>query len=89
MKKFMSRALVGAAAAGMVFAPIAAQANTRAGDSAPVYATNVAQPGMAREIDGENVRGAGNTLLLLLALGAAGLGIYTLLDSNNAASPGT
>lgn len=88
MKKFMARALVGAAAAGMVFAPIAAQANTRAADNAPVYSVSVAQPGMAREAEGENVRG-GSVILLLLALAAAGVGIYTLVDSDNPASPGT
>ncbi|MEO0908489.1 MAG: hypothetical protein AAFY07_13290 [Pseudomonadota bacterium] len=88
MKKFMSRALVGAAAAGMVFAPIAAQANTRAAESTPVYSTSVAQPGMARKADGEKLRG-GSALLLILALGAAGFGIYTLVDSSDPASPGT
>ena len=88
MKKFMSRALFGAAAAGMVFAPIAAQANTRAADNAPVYSVSVAQPGMAREAEGENLRG-GSTILLILAVAAAGFGIYTIIDSDDPASPGT
>ena len=88
MKNYMSRALVTAAAAGMAFAPIAAQANTRAGDNAPVYSNTVAQPGMARDAEGESVRGGGSILLLLFA-GAAAIGAIVIASGGDGdQSPG-
>ena len=48
MNNKMSRLLVTAAAASMAFAPVAAQANTRASDNAPVYTSAASQPGLAR-----------------------------------------
>ena len=90
MMKTMSRLMVTAAAASMVVAPIAAQANTRAGDNAPVYTSEAAQPGTAREADGEEMRGGGSTILLLLAAAAAIAGIVIAADNeDDDQSPGT
>ena len=89
MTKFVSRALVTAAAATMAFAPIAAQANTRAGDNAPVYTNTVAQPGTARDAEGENIKGTPGILLLLFAAAAAIGGIIVIADSgDDGQSPG-
>ena len=82
MMKTMSRLMVTAAAASMAFAPIAAQANTRAGDNAPVYTSEAAQPGMARDAEGEEMRGR-STILLLLAAAAAIAGIVIAADNED------
>lgn len=90
MKKIVSRALVTAAAASMAFAPIAAQANTRAGDNAPVYNTEaVSQPGLARDAEGEDMRGGASVILLILAAAAAIAGIIIIADGDDGQSPGT
>ncbi|AWW72921.1 hypothetical protein CD351_00600 [Erythrobacter sp. KY5] len=91
MKKTISRVMVSAAAAGLVFAPIAAQANTRAADNAPVYSAEPAsQPGLAREAEGENARGGTSVVLLLLAAAAAVAGIVAVVDNDDdGQSPGT
>ena len=90
MMKTISRALVTVAAAGMAFAPIAVQANTRAGDNTPVYTAEAAsQPGLGREADGENVRGASGVILLILATAAAIAGIIIVADGDDGQSPGT
>ncbi|BDI59517.1 hypothetical protein [Qipengyuania nanhaisediminis] len=89
MIKSMSRLMVTAAAASMAFAPIAAQANTRASDSTPVYTSASAQPGMARDAEGEEMRG-GSVILALFAAAAAIAGIIIAVDSeDNDQSPGT
>jgi hypothetical protein len=51
MMKTVTRMLAATAALGMAFAPIAAQANTRAGDNGTVY--SVSKPGLGRDGDGE------------------------------------
>lgn len=90
MMKIMSRALVIAAATSMALAPIAVQANTRAGDNAPVYASTASQPGMARAAEGENIRGGANILLLLLAGSAAIAGVVVAFGNGDGdQSPGT
>lgn len=89
MMKTMSRALVTAAAASMAFAPIAAQANTRAADNAPVYTATAAQPGLARSAEGEEMRGASGILLLVFAAAAAIGGIIVIADGDDGQSPGT
>ena len=89
MMKTVSRVLVTAAAASMAFAPIAVQANTRAGDNAPVYTADFAQPGLGRATDGEDVKGATGIILLLFAAAAAIAGIIVVADTDNGASPGT
>ena len=90
MIKTMSRLMVTAAAASMAFAPIAAQANTRAGDNAPVYSTQTAQPGMARAADGEEMRGGSSIILALLAAAAVIGGIIVAAgNDDDDQSPGT
>ena len=83
MMKTMSRVMVTAAAASMAFAPIAAQANTRAGDNAPVYTSETAQPGLNRSAEGEELRGTPGVLIALLAAAAAIAGIVTLADNED------
>jgi hypothetical protein len=91
MIKVTSRLMVATAAATMAFAPIAAQANTRAGDNAPVYTTETAaQPGLARDAEGEGLRGTPGIIIALLAAAAAIAGIVAVADNNdNGQSPGT
>ncbi len=90
MIKTMSRLMVAAAATSMAVAPIAAQANTRAGDSAPVYTSSVSQPGLARSAEGEELRGGAGILIALLAAAAAIGGIIAVADTeDDDQSPGT
>ncbi len=94
MMKSMSRLMVTAAAAGMAFAPVAAQANTRAGDSAPVYTAQSsetsAQPGTNRNADGENIAGVPALIgALLAAAAAAGVIVIVADDDDDDQSPGT
>lgn len=83
------------AAAGLAFAPIAAQANTRAADSAPVYtSTSAAQPGLGRSAEGENIVGVPGVIIGLLAA-AAVIGAIVIAsseddeDTDPTQSPGT
>lgn len=87
----MSRLMVTAAAAGMALAPIAAQANTRAGDNAPVYTNNtVSQPGdnRAEAERGSFLRGTPGIIVILFGAAAAA-GIIAIVESGNSQSPGT
>ncbi|MEL7217888.1 MAG: hypothetical protein AAGK01_05600 [Pseudomonadota bacterium] len=87
MKKLASRLALTVAAAGMAFAPIAAQANTRAGDSAAFYSSSVSQPGVGRTADGEALEGTGGILIIIF--GAAVIaGIIILIDDEDNQSPG-
>ena len=91
MIKTMSRLAVTAAAASMAFAPIAAQANTRAADSAPVYtAQSSAQPGLARDAEGEDLAGSPSIIIALLAAAAIIGGVVAISDNeDDGQSPGT
>jgi len=86
----LSRLALGAAAAGLAIAPVAAQANTRAGDSARVYSAPAAsQPGTARSADGERVGGGADIVaLLLVGLWATGVA-FAVADDDPDQSPGT
>lgn len=69
MKKFAARLVIGFAAAGMAFAPVAANANTRAGDSARFYAQpSAVGVGQGRTIAGSQVEGVDDGSYWLLAL---------------------
>lgn len=70
MNNITTRIAVTIAAASMAFAPIAAQAGTRAGDNQTVYSTSAAQPGVGLDADGERSGG-----------GAGGLGIVIAITS--------
>ncbi|WP_298470093.1 hypothetical protein [uncultured Erythrobacter sp.] len=88
MMKFASRLAMTAAAAGLAFAPIAAQANTRAGDSSTFYSGSaVSQPGVGRSADGEELKGTSGILIILF--GAAVIaGIIIIIDDEDNQSPG-
>lgn len=89
MMKPVSRLMMTAAAVGMAFAPIAAQANTRAGDNAPVYTSNSAsQPGVGRAAEGEQLVGVPGILAIIFAA-AAVAGVIIILDDDDDQSPGT
>ena len=82
----MSRLLMTAAAAGLAFAPIAATAKTRAGNSAVTYAP-VSAPGQGRDADGEKLVAPGILVAILSAAAAAGV-IVIIDDGDDNQSPG-
>jgi hypothetical protein len=88
MTKFATRMMMTAAAATMAFAPIAAQAGTRASDNAAVY--SVSAPGVGRDDEGESIRKGFPIVLAFLAAGLFFAGIYFAADSeDDGQSPGT
>ncbi len=87
MKKF-SKAVLSAAALSLAVLPVAAQAGTRAGDSAGAFTAATSAPGLGRNTKGEKVGGTGVVLGLLAVAGIAA-GIYIAVDSEQAQSPGT
>ena len=90
MSKIISRSLVAAATASLAIAPIAAQANTRASDSAPVYSTSNANPGIGRADEGESLAGGPGIIIALLAGAAIIAGIVVAADNeDDDVSPGT
>ena len=78
MIKATSRLVMTAAAAGLAFAPIAANAKTRAADSSATYAA----PGEGRSEDGEKMTAAGG-LLAAAALALIVGGIIVGAESGN------
>ncbi|GMN01949.1 hypothetical protein [Erythrobacter sp. MTPC3] len=91
MKNLIARTAMTFAAATLAFAPIAAQANTRAGDSTTVYSQGaVSQPGTARSADGEDLAGTGiGALIAIFATLIVTGGIIILIDDDDDQSPGT
>lgn len=87
MMKMTSRLMFATAAAGLAFAPVAAQANTRAGDSGVVYSAPVSDPGAGRSAEGEEVIGSGFLAAILAAIAAAG--VIIIIDDDDDQSPGT
>jgi len=85
MTKFATRMMMSAAAAAMAFAPIAAQAGTRASQDAPVYS------GSDTDDDGEGeLFGVDGIIVGIAALVAVGFGIFFATDSEDEGqSPGT
>lgn len=94
MIKTVTRILAATAALGLVVAPIMAQANTRAADSAPAYSTSNALPGLGRAAGGEGQSeggiGGGSLLIGGVAVAVIVNGIVVASDSgdNGCASPG-
>ena len=87
----MKNILAATAAAGLMFAPIAAQAGTRAADSAvsmnALAFERTASPVGLSEAQSED---GNSTLLLLLAFAAVAAGIVIIVEgSENDTSPGT
>lgn len=95
MTKTVTRMMAAAAALGLIAAPIMAQANTRAADSAAAYSTSNALPGLGRAAagEGQTEEGAGFTAILIGggAIAAVIGGIVVAADSgdDDDASPGT
>lgn len=95
MTKTVTRMMAAAAALGLVAAPIMAQANTRAADSAATYSTSNALPGLGRAAAGEGQaeEGAGLTAVFVGGIGIAAVigGIVVAADSgsDDDASPGS
>lgn len=90
-----SKVIMTAAAASLAFAPIAAQANTRAADSAPVYSSaSASQPGLGRSDEGESIVGVPGILIGIFAAAAVIGGIVIASsedseDTDETQSPGT
>jgi hypothetical protein len=95
MFKTASRLLMTAAAASLAFAPIAAQANTRAGDNSRVYTSDSsAQPGLERDAEGEGLVGLPGLLAAILGVAAVAITVVIVEeidddDGDGDASPGT
>lgn len=91
MMKTMTRILAATAAMGLAFAPIAAQANTRAGDSGAVYSVSNAAPGIGRDAEGESFVGIPIAALLIggVALVTTIVAFADTTTGNNDQSPGT
>lgn len=89
MMKTATRLVMAAAAASMAMTPIAAQANTRAGDSGSVYSVSAA-PGIGRAAEGESAAGGFSIILGLLATAAIIGGMILASSSDDdGQSPGT
>lgn len=74
MKHLVQKLTSTLAIAGLALAPIAAQANTRAGDSSSVYSSSLSQPGQGRSVTGEGASGSGDIIaMVLLGLWASGI----------------
>lgn len=83
MFKATSKVIMTAAAAGLALAPISAQANTRAGDQAPVYTSSAAaQPGLGRNAEGEGVAGVPGIVIGIFAA-AAVIGAVVIASSED------
>ncbi|MDY7097222.1 MAG: hypothetical protein SXU28_03700 [Pseudomonadota bacterium] len=85
--KTLGKMLTVTAAAVLAVAPVASQANTRAGDSAKVYTTSVAKPGQGKDAEGEQLIAPGILAAILAAAAAAG--IIIIVDDDDNQSPGT
>ncbi|MEM1050675.1 MAG: hypothetical protein AAGI28_01135 [Pseudomonadota bacterium] len=92
MLKVTSKVVTTVAVAGLAFAPIAAQANTRAGDQAPLYTGSTAsQPGLGRSTEGQSLEGAPAILIALFAAAAiiGAIVVAASEDTDDTQSPGT
>lgn len=89
MTSIVSRLVMTTAAAGMALAPIAASANTRAGDSATTYSVPASAPGKGRAAKGEKLVAPG--ILIAVLAGAAAIGAIVIInddDDEDNQSPG-
>lgn len=90
MIKLATRLSITAAAASMAVLPIAAQANTRAGDSTVVYTASASQLGVDRDEERKSSKRRFAIILGLLAAFLIGAGVSIAQDVNvDGQSPGT
>nr|WP_298925182.1 hypothetical protein [uncultured Erythrobacter sp.] len=94
MTKLATRITVAMAAASMAFTPIAAHANTRAGDSGSVYGAEASSAGaiFGSVYDDEEIAGLWgdlSTLIAALLAAAAIAGVIIIVDDSDDQSPGT
>ena len=82
MIKTTSRLVMTAAAASLAFAPIAANANTRAADSTATY-TTASAPGEGVDAKGEKLAGAPGILLALFGGGLIIAAIIIAADEDD------
>lgn len=93
MSKIGQKLTVALATAGMLLAPVAAQANTRAGDSGSFYTSAQVQPGVGRSAGGETLGGEPGDIIGILLAGLWLTGIIVIVadfdgDDNDNQSPG-
>ncbi len=93
MPKTAQKLLTALAAGSLVFTPVVAQANTRAGDSASLYTSAQVQPGLGRSAEGEGVVGESGDIIALILVALWTAGIIVIVadvgdDDNENQSPG-
>ncbi len=93
MSKIAQKLMAAFAATGLLVAPVAAQANTRAGDSAAFYTSAQVQPGVGRSADGEGLGGEPGDIIGMLLAGLWLTGIIVIIidlddNDNDNQSPG-
>ncbi len=93
MFKTARNVMAALAAGGLVLTPVAAQANTRAGDSKAFYTSSQVQPGLGRSAEGEGVVGESGDIIALILVGLWATGIFVIVadiggDDNDNQSPG-
>ncbi|WP_298470133.1 hypothetical protein [uncultured Erythrobacter sp.] len=93
MSKVAQKLMTALAATGLLLAPVAAQANTRAGDSSSLYTSAQVGPGAGRSADGEGLGGEPGDIIGILLAGLWLTGIIVIVvdlddDGNDNQSPG-
>lgn len=87
MHRLIARILGTATAAGIAISPVAAQANTRAGDNRALYAASASQqPGAQQADQGKRKRGSGwwsDSIVGQFLLGATGVALVMVLWDNS------
>lgn len=68
MTNTFSKLALAAGSVALALAPVSASAGTRAGDNSTVYGETVAEPGMARGVEGEQIAGGIAPFQVILAL---------------------
>ncbi|MDY7096789.1 MAG: hypothetical protein SXU28_01500 [Pseudomonadota bacterium] len=89
MLKTLPKFILATATASMMVMPAIGHAKTRAGDRSAVYSAPAAQPGEARDADGEKFASPADLFAwFLVALWASGV-VVAVADDEPDQSPGT